>query len=197
MKKLFISVVVLVLSVFMLSSCGTKEINLQDMKKGHVYTYLGIPWMSSAEEVEKALGYSLGEPHIAEEKTGTVHIYEPEEEVNILGKKPKTSVFQFTNEGLVNVLIVFEGDDFFAFYDQLVEECKETFGEDDLVTSSKIRENNQWTDDSATWEFNKIEDDKVITTGVEVLRITDDQGKLVQLLLSVGCFTPLENVEKE
>lgn len=197
MKKLFISVVVLVLSVFMLSSCGTKEINFQDMKKGHVYTYLGIPWMSSAEEVEKALGYSLGEPHIAEEKTGTVHIYEPEEEVNILGKKPKTSVFQFTNEGLVNVLIVFEGDEFFAFYDQLVEECKENFGEDDLVTSSKIRENNQWTDDSATWEFNKIEDDKVITTGVEVLRITDDQGKLVQLLLSVGCFTPLENMEKE
>lgn len=195
-KNIVLCSVAIVLVVMILASCGAKDINLSDMKNGQEYTYLGIPWMSSAEEVEKALGYPLGEPRIAEEKTGIVHLYKPEQEVSILGKKATAIEFQFRNEGLVNVLIVFDGEEFTSFYDQLLEECKKTFGEDDLVESSKTVERFQRTYDMPKWSFTKEVDGKEVTTSAGISRSTDTEGKQQDLAFSVGCFTPLENMEE-
>jgi hypothetical protein len=147
-------------------SANIMELELTDFKHKEEYQFCKIPWGSSLEEVKTMMTYSLledpGRPPTSDGKAFYISL-----EDYMLKGKSATAVYEFNNDKLVGVQLVFSSaENAVELFDPIITEITELFG----MESEKFE--SEYTDDiSYLWKTNNtlLEIDSVNINGAKLM----------------------------
>lgn len=182
--------IILIFSLMFLISCGQSKkdessINLSDFKTEDEYSYKGIKWGSSKEEVENIMNMEFGEPDVALESKGSYIYYE--KELSQLSGTDGRRWYEFYDNGLTLVGFEFkstEKNDLLKFKTDTLNELVKLYGDYDDEKSSVENDQNV---NGYRW-MNEREDGSRDT--LQLIAYSESDGKMTRIILEVGYIRP-------